>query len=137
MRGYQIGELIGIALILASTAVQLFFLEPLKREIDWRLVAFSVQQTGQLQTKAAFDNRIAVLQALKAPPEQITAAEVERGAALDQFKTADANVSDYLFEKEDVENYIQLIVIALFALGTLLTAYGRAREMRNSGRKDG
>ena len=38
LRGYQLGELIGIVLLLASTAMQLFYLEPLKREIEWRLV---------------------------------------------------------------------------------------------------
>lgn len=131
MRGYQFGELFGIALILASTAVQLFYLEPLKREIDWRLVAFSIQQTGQIQTKAAFDNRIAVLQAIKAEPGLITIAETEREKAIQQFKNADADVSDYLFEKGGVENYIQWIVVGLFALGTLLTGYGRAMEMRS------
>lgn len=131
MRSYQLGELFGIAMILASTAVQLFYLEPLKREIDWRLVAFSIQQTGQIQTKAAFDSRIAVLQAIKAAPELITAAETERGTAIQQFKNADAEVADYLFEKGNVENYIQWMVVGLFALGTVLTGYGRAMEMRS------
>lgn len=136
MRGYQLGELFGIAMILASTAVQLFYLEPLKREIDWRLVAFSIQQTGQIQTKAAFDNRIAVLQAIKAAPELITAAETERGTAIQRFKNADAEVADYLFEKGNVENYIQWMVVGLFALGTVLTGYGRAMEMRNKDKAD-
>ena len=131
MRGYQLGELFGIAMILASTAVQLFYLEPLKREIDWRLIAFSIQQTGQIQTKAAFDNRIAVLQAIKAAPELITEAETERGTAIQRFKNADAEVTDYLFEKGNVENYIQWMVVGLFSLGTVLTGYGRAMEMRN------
>lgn len=130
MRGYQIGELLGIALILASTAAQLFYLEPLKREIEWRLATFSIQQTGQLQTKAAFDNRIAVLQALKAPAEQIASAEKDRETALQQYKTADANISDFLFEKQRIEELIQWIVVGLFAFGTLLTAVGRAKEMR-------
>lgn len=136
MRGYQLGELFGIAMILASTAVQLFYLEPLKREIDWRLVAFSIQQTGQIQTKAAFDNRIAVLQAIKAAPELITAAEAERGTAIQQFKNADAEVADYLFEKGNVEDFIQWLVVGLFALGTILTGYGRAMEMRRNARDD-
>ena len=131
MRGYQLGELFGIAMILASTAVQLFYLEPLKREIDWRRIAFSIQQTGQIQTKAAFDNRIAVLQAIKAAPELITEAETERGTAIQRFKNADAEVADYLFEKGNVENYIQWMVVGLFSLGTVLTGYGRAMEMRN------
>lgn len=130
MRGYQIGELLGIALILVSTAAQLFYLEPLKREIEWRLATFSIQQTGQLQTKAAFDNRIAVLQALKAPAEQIASAEKDRETALQQYKTADANISDFLFEKQRIEELIQWIVVGLFAFGTLLTAVGRAKEMR-------
>ena len=134
MRGYQLGELFGVALILASTAVQLFYLEPLKREIDWRLVAFSIQQTGQIQTKAAFDNRIAVLQAMKAAPELITTAETERGEAIQRFKNADADVADYLFEKGGVEDFIQWLVVGLFALGTVLTGYGRAMEMRNKDR---
>lgn len=136
MRGYQLGELFGIAMILASTAVQLFYLEPLKREIDWRLVAFSIQQTGQIQTKAAFDNRIAVLQAIKAAPELITTAETERGTAIQQFKNADAEVADYLFEKGNVEDFIQWLVVGLFALGTILTGYGRAMEMRRNARDD-
>lgn len=136
MRGYQLGELFGIAMILASTAVQLFYLEPLKREIDWRLVAFSIQQTGQIQTKAAFDSRIAVLQAIKAAPELITAAETERGTAIQQFKNADAEVADYLFEKGNVENFIQWMVVGLFALGTILTGYGRAMEMRRTSRDE-
>lgn len=136
MRGYQLGELFGIAMILASTAVQLFYLEPLKREIDWRLVAFSIQQTGQIQTKAAFDNRIAVLQAIKAAPELITAAETERGTAIQQFKNADAEVADYLFEKGNVEDFIQWLVVGLFALGTILTGYGRAMEMRRTSRDE-
>ena len=136
MRGYQIGELLGIALILASTAAQLFFLEPLKREIEWRLTAFNIQQTGRLQTKTAYDSRIAILQALKVPQEQITSTELERDVALDQYKTADANVSDYLIEKQNVEEYIQWIVVGLFTLGTLLTAFGRAKEMRGGGKRE-
>jgi hypothetical protein len=130
MRGYQIGELLGIALILASAAAQLFYLEPLKREIEWRLATFSIQQTGQLQTKAAFDNRIAILQSLKAPAEQIASAEKDREATLQQYKTADANISDFLFEKQRIEELIQWIVVGLFAFGTLLTTVGRAKEMR-------
>ena len=46
LRTYQAGELVGIVLLLASTATQLFYLEPLKREIEWRLVAFNTQQSA-------------------------------------------------------------------------------------------
>jgi hypothetical protein len=35
-----------------------------------------------------------------------------------------------MIEKENVEGYIELIVIGLFALGTLLAGLGRAIEMQ-------
>ena len=47
-----------------------------------------------------------------------------------QYKTSDANISDYMVEKERVEGYLEVIVIALFALGTLLAGLGRAVEMQ-------
>jgi hypothetical protein len=49
LRAYQWGELIGIFFLLASTATQIFYVEPLKREIEWRLAAFNLQQNGQLR----------------------------------------------------------------------------------------
>jgi hypothetical protein len=129
LKGYQFGELAGIFFLLASTATQIFYLEPLKREVEWRLATFSIQQTGQLEIKAIYGNRIATLQALKASPDEIKAAETERDTTIAQYKTADANIADYLFEKQRVEDYLQWIVIALFGLGTLLAGFGRAMEM--------
>ena len=52
LKVYQWGELIGILLLLGSTAAQMFYLEPLKREIEWRLVAFNTQQSVQIQLRA-------------------------------------------------------------------------------------
>ncbi|MBS0239814.1 MAG: hypothetical protein JSR89_15455 [Proteobacteria bacterium] len=37
---FQPAELFGIVLLLGSTAMQTFYLDPLKREIEWRLAAF-------------------------------------------------------------------------------------------------
>src|SRR5690242_16007302 len=88
------------------------------------------QQSGQVQTKAVFESRIAVLQAVNAPAERINEAEVERIKTLARFQTADANISDFMIEKERVEDTLQLIVLALFALGSLLAGFGRAMEMR-------
>jgi hypothetical protein len=51
LRIYQFGELVGILFLLGSTAMQLFYLEPLKREIEWRLVAFNTQQSAQIQLR--------------------------------------------------------------------------------------
>lgn len=126
---YQLGELLGIFLLLASAATQMFYLEPLKRDIEWRLAAFSTQQSAQVQMKALFDNHIEMLQFLKAPEGMVTAAEAKREQSLDRFKVADANISDFMIDKESVERYIEIIVIALFALGTLLAGLGRAIEM--------
>jgi hypothetical protein len=35
--------LLGIVLLLGSTAMRMFYLDPLKREMEWRLAAFSIQ----------------------------------------------------------------------------------------------
>ncbi len=129
-KAYQLGELIGIVLLLGSTAMQMFYLDPLKREIEWRLAAFSIQQSAQVQIKAVHDNRIVLLQAVNAPADKIREAEADREKSLDQFKTADANISDYMIDKEGVEDILQLVVLGLFAFGTLLAGFGRAMEMR-------
>lgn len=129
LKAYQLGELAGIFFLLASTATQIFYVEPLRREIEWRMAAFTMQQTGQLQMKAIYDGRIATLRAIGAPEPQIAASEAESRQMVDKFKTADANISDYLVAKEPVENWLQIAVVALFALGSLLAGFGRAMEM--------
>ncbi|WP_244531063.1 hypothetical protein [Hyphomicrobium facile] len=129
-KGYQLGELLGIVLLLGATATQMFYLDPLKRQIEWRLATFSIQQSAQVQIKAVHDNQIALLQTLNAPADRIKEAEAEREKILERFKTSDADISDYMFEKEGVEDNLQLVVLALFALGTLLAGFGRAMEMR-------
>jgi hypothetical protein len=130
LRGYQLGELIGIVFLLASTAMQLFYLEPLKREIEWRLVAFNTQQSAQIQLRTTFDNQIALLKLMNAPAEQVTATEAKRDEKLAQYKNSDANIADYMLAKEGVENYLEIVVIVLFALGSLLAGLGRALEMQ-------
>lgn len=129
MRVYQFGELVGILLLLASTATQMFYLEPLDRDIQWRLTAFTVQQSAQIQLRTAYDNQLALLKQLNAAPEQVTAIEAKRDAALAQFRNSDADLSDFMIAKEDVEDYLQIVVIALFALGSLLAGLGRTLDM--------
>ena len=131
LRIHQYGELVGIFLLLASTAVQLFYLEPLKREIDWRLVAFNTQQSAQFQLQASFDNQIAI-KLMNAPAEQVSATAVQRDKVLAQYKTSDANIADIVLAKQDVEGYLEIMLIALFALGSLLTGLGRVPEMRTA-----
>ena len=129
LRVYQYGELFGIVLLLASTATQLFYLEPLKREIEWRLVAFNTQQSAQIQLRAVYDNQVALLKLMNAPAEQIAVTENKRDDTLAQYKNSDANIADFMVAKEGVENYLEVIVIALFALGSLMAGLGRALEM--------
>ena len=129
---HQWGELLGLALLLASTATQIFYVDPLKREIEWRLAAFNMQQNGQLQAQAIYDARLDMLRVLKAPEADVTAAKGERDKILARYKTADANISDFLMEKEPVEDRLQIVVVALFALGSVLAGISRAIEMMAS-----
>lgn len=130
LKASQLCELLGIALLLGSTAMQLFYLEPLKREIEWRLAAFATQQSAQVQTRALYDNHVELMGLMKATPEQVTEAEARRDRTLGAFKNSDADISDFMIEKERVEGTLEVIVIALFALGSLLAGAGRVIEMR-------
>jgi hypothetical protein len=134
LRLHQFGELIGISLLLASTAMQLFYLEPLKREIEWRLVAFNTQQSAQVQLRTAYDNQIALLKVMNVPAAQVTATEAQREKVLAQYKTSDANISDLVLAKQDVESYLEVIVIVLFALGSVLAGLGRLIEFQTATR---
>lgn len=129
LKAYQWGELVGVLFLLASTATQIFYVDPLKREIEWRLAAFNMQQNGRLQMQAIYDGRIATLKAVSAPVETIGVAEKERDAMIARYKTADANISDFLVEKEGSEDLLQIAVVILFAIGSLLAGFGRAMEM--------
>jgi hypothetical protein len=130
MKAYQMGELVGIGLLLASTAMQLFYLEPLKREIEWRLVAFNTQQSAQIQLRTTFESQLTLMKLMNAPTEQIKATETKRDDTLAAYKTSDANISDFMIEKERVESYLEVIVIALFGLGSFLAGLGRVLEMQ-------
>jgi hypothetical protein len=57
LKFYQYGELFGIVLLLGSTAMQMFYLQPLDRDIQWRLAPFSMQQSAQIQLRTAYDNQ--------------------------------------------------------------------------------
>jgi DNA-binding sugar fermentation-stimulating protein len=129
LRLYQFGELAGILLLLGSTAMQLFYLEPLKREIEWRLVAFNTQQSAQIQLRTTFDNQLVLLKLMNAPAEQLQATAAKREETLAAYKTSDANISDFMIEKERVEGYLEVLVITLFALGSLLAGLGRTLDM--------
>lgn len=132
---HHVAELLGIVLVLASTATQMFYVEPAQREIAWRMNAFAQQQNAQVLARTVLDSRIATLKALNAPAADITAAEAERTSTIARFQTADANISDYVIAKQPVEDMLQMVVLALFAIGTLLAGYGRLVELLASSRR--
>lgn len=132
MKAHQFGELFGIFLLLASTAMQLFYLEPLKRDIEWRMSSFSTQQSAQIQLRASYDNQIALLKLMNAPAKDIQATEAKRDGILNQYKTSDADISDFLLAKGDVEGYLGFVLISLFGVGSFLTGLGRYVEMRTA-----
>jgi hypothetical protein len=137
MRVYQFGELIGIVFLLGSTAMQLFYLEPLKREIEWRLVAFNTQQSAQIGLKTAYENQLTLLKLMNAPAETVAATVMSRDETIAAYKNSDANISDFMIAKEGVESYLEIVVIALFGLGSLLAGLGRALEMQAARRVAG
>ena len=128
---FRFTEFIGIGLLLVSTAMQIFYLEPLKREIEWRLVAFSVQQSAQIQLKAIYDNQLSLLRAMNAPDDRIRNTEAARDQDLRQYKNSDADIADVVLEKEAVEGYLEILVLGIFTLGTVLTGLGRFAEMQH------
>ena len=134
LRIHQIGELVGIFLLLASTAAQLFYLEPLKREIEMRLVAFNMQQSAQIQLRTAYENQLTLLKVMNAPAEQVSAAEAQRDKVVAHYKTSDGDIADVVMEKEKVEGYMEIIVIVLFALGSMLAGLGRLIEFQTAAR---
>ncbi len=130
MKAHQFGELFGICLLLASTAMQLFYLEPLKRDIEWRLASFSIQQSAQIQLRTSYENQLSLLKLMNAPAETVTATEAQRDRIIKHYKFSDADIADILHEKQNVEGYLEIVLISLFALGSILTGWGRYIEMR-------
>ncbi|ODT20669.1 MAG: hypothetical protein ABS54_13855 [Hyphomicrobium sp. SCN 65-11] len=134
LRIHQIGELVGIFLLLASTAAQLFYLDPLKREIEMRLVAFNIQQSAQIQLRTAYENQLTLLKVMNAPAEQISGTQAQRDKVVAHYKTSDGDIADVVMEKEKVEGYMEIIVIVLFALGSMLAGLGRLIEFQTAAR---
>ncbi len=134
LRIHRVGEIVGIFLLLASTAAQLFYLDPLKREIEMRLIAFNIQQSAQIQLRTAYENQIGLLKVMNAPAEQIGAAEAQRAKVFAQYKNSDADIADVVLEKENVENYMEIAVIVLFAVGSILAGLGRLIEFQVASR---
>jgi hypothetical protein len=66
---------------------------------------------------------------MNAPADQVQATEAKRDETLAAYKNSDANISDFMIEKERVEGYLEVIVIGLFALGSLLAGLGRTLDM--------
>ncbi len=130
LRIHQVGELIGIFLLLASTAMQLFYLDPLKREIEMRLIAFNMQQSAQIQLRTAYENQLGLLKVMNAPAEQVSATQAQRDKVVAQYRVSDGDIADVVMEKEKVEGYMEIVVIVLFAIGSILAGLGRLIEFQ-------
>lgn len=130
MRASQWSEIFGILFLLAATATQMFYLDPLKREIEWRLAVFAIQQSAAIETDTIHATHIQTLQTLNASETVIASAEKTRQDDKSRFKNSNADVSDYLIAKQPVEDIIQWITLALFAIGSLLAGIGRLIELR-------
>lgn len=129
LRAHHIAELVGVLLVIASTATQIFYVEPLRRQIEWNNVAFTQQQIGQVITREILDNRIILLKAANAPAADVTAAHDVRKELIRRYERADAHAAEIVLEKEPLEGYLQIVVMVLFSLGTLLAGYGRLMEL--------
>lgn len=134
LRIHQVGEIVGITLLLASTAMQLFYLEPLKRQIEMRTIALNMQQSAQIQLHAAYDNQAALLKAMNAPAEQVSATEAARAKMIARYRNSDADLAEVVMEKEKVEGYLEIVVIVLFAIGSILAGLGRLIEFQTATR---
>ena len=132
MKAHQFGELFGICMLLASTAMQLFYLAPLKRDIEWRMATFSIQQAAQIQLRTSYDNQLSLLKLMNAPADQVKLTEEKRDRIFNQYKNSDGDISDVMLAKQDVESYLELVLIALFGIGSFLTGLGRYIEMRTA-----
>ena len=129
LKYYQLGELFGIVLLLASTAMQLFYLEPLKREIEWRLVAFNTPQSAQIQLRTVYDNQVALLKLLNAAGRagRGDRSQAQRHARpVQKLRRQHRRLHD---RQGGCGKLLEVIVIALFALGSLMAGLGRALEM--------
>jgi hypothetical protein len=130
LRIHQVGEIVGIGLLLASTAAQLFYLDPLKREIEMRLIAFNMQQSAQILLRTAYEYQLVLLKVMNAPAEQIRVAEPQRDKVVAHYRSSDGDIADVVMEKEKVEGYLEIVVIVLFALGSILAGLGRLIEFQ-------
>jgi hypothetical protein len=79
-------------------------------------------------------NQLALLKVMNAPAEQVSATEAQRAKVTAQYKNSDADIADIVLEKENVEGYMEIIVIVLFALGSILAGLGRLIEFQVASR---
>ncbi|MEO0618584.1 MAG: hypothetical protein AAFZ01_04825 [Pseudomonadota bacterium] len=131
LKHYQYAELIGIVLIVVSTAVQVFFVEPAKRKLELVVVGSYVSSIESNLSKELARNFRAL--AVRDGMSSDAADGLVRGLTAN---AREANrVMRYrsdLGRKTDVfEGIFTYVSLAVFVLGTLLTAWGRYADMRS------
>lgn len=133
LKRYQWAELIGIVLIVLSTAVQVFFIEPAKRKLELSVIGSFVSQAERNLSKELERNFKSL--ALR---DGMSGAKVDELTAGLRYNSKEANRvmrfrSDFARTTSFYEGVYSLLALAVFTIGTLLTAVGRYFAMRDSG----
>ena len=131
---YHYFELLGTSLLVASTAFQIFILEPTLRKNDQNELAWMLTQTVQNSRVAVALDNILILEAMQANATDVS-------AQLDKLKTRTLATKQRI-AREIAANTRQLknvgvdeglkryITLAAFLFGSLLMAVGRVGHLR-------
>lgn len=133
LKRHQWAELIGIVLIVLSTAVQVFFVEPAKRRIELSVIGSYLSEVEHNLSHELARNFKSV--ALR---DGLDEAQAEKLVAGLRYNSKEANRvmrfrSDLGRSTFFYEELFTLLALAVFVIGTLLTAFGRYYEMRSVG----
>ncbi|MEL6290090.1 MAG: hypothetical protein AAFQ35_15130 [Pseudomonadota bacterium] len=130
MKLYQWAELLGIMLIMVSTAAQIFLVEPAKRNLEF-LVVGSFVSTAERNLSAELARNFRSLAVRDGVPEGEADALVKglTGISKEAGRVARYR-SDTGRATQLTENIFSFAAFVIFVLGTVLTVVGRYAEMR-------
>ena len=139
IRWYHYFELLGTVLLVASTAFQLFVLEPTLRKNDQNELAWMLTQTVQNSRVAVALDNVAILEAMQANAMDVSSQlakmqtrTLETRLRIEREIAANARLSRTVGLDEETKRYITL---AAFLFGSLMMAVGRVGHLRQEGRR--
>jgi hypothetical protein len=134
LRWYQYLELLGTVLLVASTAVQLFILEPTLRKNDQKDLAWKLTQTVQNTRVAAALDNVLILEAMQANEMNVSQqlSKLKTGILANKLRlqreiASNASQTKTTGVDEETKRYITL---GAFLLGSLFVALGRIGHLR-------